>query len=343
MDAFYASVELLRYPELRGRPVVIGGGRRHQPVLQPDGTRRFATLRDYTGRGVITTATYPARAFGVHSGMGLMKAAALAPDAVLLPVDFDEYRHSRGLQGRGGRGRAADRGPRHRRDLHRPHRRARARRTPSATTRTAAARAWRRLDPQQRAEAHRPDLLDRRHAEQAAAKIASELDKPDGLTVLSPRPTCPAASGRCRCAHQRHRPEGDGAKLTASASHHRRTRRARPRLAGAALRQAYGAGCTRRRTARRPAGGDAQRAGVDEPRDHLRARPARRARPRRARRIFTALCRAGGRRPAAQGLRGPHHRHQAALRRLQTVTRDLTLAAPVARRRRHPPARPACA
>ena len=92
MDAFYASVELLRYPELRGLPVVIGGGRRHQPETLADGTRRFATLRHYTGRGVITTATYPARDLGVHSGMGLMKAALRAPDAVLLPTDFDEYR-----------------------------------------------------------------------------------------------------------------------------------------------------------------------------------------------------------------------------------------------------------
>jgi len=92
MDAFYASVELLRYPELRGLPVVIGGGQRHQPVLQPDGTRRFATLREYTGRGVVTTSTYEARALGVFSAMGTMKAAQLAPDAVLLPVDFDEYR-----------------------------------------------------------------------------------------------------------------------------------------------------------------------------------------------------------------------------------------------------------
>jgi len=92
MDAFYASVELLRYPELRGLPVVIGGGRRHQPELQVDGTRRFATLRHYQGRGVITTATYAARDHGVHSGMGLMKAALRAPDAVLLPVDFEQYR-----------------------------------------------------------------------------------------------------------------------------------------------------------------------------------------------------------------------------------------------------------
>ncbi len=92
MDAFYASVELLRYPELRGKPVVVGGRRAHAPQQLPDGSRRFSSLRDYAGRGVITTATYEARAFGVHSGMGLMKAAALAPDAVLLPADFEQYR-----------------------------------------------------------------------------------------------------------------------------------------------------------------------------------------------------------------------------------------------------------
>jgi DNA polymerase IV len=97
MDAFYASVELLRYPELRGQPVVIGGGSRHQPTWTTDpvtgeSIRRFARLRDYTGRGVITTATYEARAFGVNSAMGIMKAAQRVPDAVLLPVDFDEYR-----------------------------------------------------------------------------------------------------------------------------------------------------------------------------------------------------------------------------------------------------------
>jgi DNA polymerase-4 len=92
MDAFYASVELLRYPELLGRPVVIGGGRRHQPERLADGTHRFAMLAGYAGRGVITTATYAARDLGVHSGMGLMKAALRAPQAVLLPVDFDQYR-----------------------------------------------------------------------------------------------------------------------------------------------------------------------------------------------------------------------------------------------------------
>jgi DNA polymerase-4 len=111
MDAFYASVELLRYPQLKGLPVVIGGGRRREDDLlgrlravhpeqewTPAQLHRipldfFPRLAGYTGRGVITTATYAARQFGVGSAMGLMKAAKLCPQAILLPVDFEQYRH----------------------------------------------------------------------------------------------------------------------------------------------------------------------------------------------------------------------------------------------------------
>ncbi len=102
MDAFFASVELLRYPQLKGLPVVVGGGRRRLEEviggLPPDTpldripVSAFPRLADYTGRGVITTATYPARQFGIGSAMGMMKAAKLCPQALMLPTDFDEYR-----------------------------------------------------------------------------------------------------------------------------------------------------------------------------------------------------------------------------------------------------------
>ena len=102
MDAFFASIELLRYPQLKGLAVVIGGGRRkvddallaalpeRDPRFIP--VTSFPLLRDYVGRGVITTATYAARQFGVGSAMGMMKAARLCPQAIVLPVDFDEVR-----------------------------------------------------------------------------------------------------------------------------------------------------------------------------------------------------------------------------------------------------------
>lgn len=73
LDQFLAAVEMLRRPELRGRPVVIGG----------DG--------DPTKRGVVSTASYAARDFGVHSGQPLRTAARKCPDAVFLPVDFPAY------------------------------------------------------------------------------------------------------------------------------------------------------------------------------------------------------------------------------------------------------------
>ncbi len=103
MDAFFASVELLRYPQLRGLPLVIGGSRLALEATlarQPRGggpqdipVQDFPILRNYVGRGVISTASYEARQHGLGSAMGLMKAAKLCPQAISLPSDFDQYRH----------------------------------------------------------------------------------------------------------------------------------------------------------------------------------------------------------------------------------------------------------
>jgi DNA polymerase-4 len=69
MDAFYAAIEQLDNPALRGRPVIVGGG----------------------ARGVVSTASYEARAFGVHSAMPMFQARRLCPHGVFLPVRMDRY------------------------------------------------------------------------------------------------------------------------------------------------------------------------------------------------------------------------------------------------------------
>lgn len=79
LDAFYASVEQLRRPELRGRPVIVGGA---------DGGTGKAHLR----RGVVSAASYEARVYGVRSAIPLLTALRLCPQAAVVPVDFSAYR-----------------------------------------------------------------------------------------------------------------------------------------------------------------------------------------------------------------------------------------------------------
>ncbi len=73
MDAFFAAVEEKKNPALRGKPVIIGGA------------------GDPQRRGVVSTANYVARKFGIHSAMPLRTAYKLCPGAVFLPVDFEAY------------------------------------------------------------------------------------------------------------------------------------------------------------------------------------------------------------------------------------------------------------
>jgi DNA polymerase-4 len=73
MDAFYVSVELLRRPELRGKPVIVG-------PIDPD------------SRGVVMTASYEARRFGVHSALPIVTARRRCPQATIIPRDMDAYR-----------------------------------------------------------------------------------------------------------------------------------------------------------------------------------------------------------------------------------------------------------
>ncbi|MET7466859.1 DNA polymerase IV [Nonomuraea sp. NPDC005501] len=77
MDAFFASVELLERPELRGRPVIVGSP---------------------AGRGVVLSATYEARAYGVHSAMPMSRARRMCPQATIIPPSHGKYSEvSRGV------------------------------------------------------------------------------------------------------------------------------------------------------------------------------------------------------------------------------------------------------
>ena len=317
MDAFFASVELLRYPQLRGLPVVIGGGRRtaDDRVLQQHAglplseipASAFPLLRDYVGRGVITTATYPARQFGVGSAMGMMKAARLCPQAIVLPVDFDEVRkYSRLFK--------------------------------STIAEIAPVVEDRGVDevyidftdvPGGQREGGRvlARLIQRAILQNTAltcsigvapnkllAKMASEFDKPNGISIVH------EADVQTRIWPLPVRKiNGIGPKTEIKlAKLHLHTIgdiASQPRewlidnfgMATGAWLHAASWGRDDRPVV------TAERTGLDEPGNDLRARPASGSRSNRAGRRVHRPVRQGRRRPAAQGLCRQDHRHQAAL------------------------------
>ena len=166
MDAFYVSVELLRRPELRGRPVIVANG------------------RSAHSRGVVMTASYEARKFGVHSALPLASAYRRCPQAVLVPTDMALYKRASGIV-------------------------MEVLRTFSDTVEQAGLdEAYLDLTsspvPVARARELKAAIRERTRLtcsvglgpNKLLTKIASELEKPDGLTVLRPAEMLQLVGGR---------------------------------------------------------------------------------------------------------------------------------------------------
>ncbi|MGD2179206.1 MAG: DNA polymerase IV, partial [Anaerolineae bacterium] len=158
LDAFYAAVEMLENPALTGKPILVGG--------RPE------------SRGVVATASYCARAYGIHSAMSMYRAVRLCPDAIVLPPRFDLYReYSRRVMGI-----LRDTTPMLERvsideaylEL-----------TERVNEWREAARIARRLQEQVRGEVGLSASLGVA-TNKLVAKVASDYDKPGGLTVVRP-------------------------------------------------------------------------------------------------------------------------------------------------------------
>jgi DNA polymerase-4 len=176
-DAFYASVEKRDRPELRDRPVIVGGGK----------------------RGVVSTCCYVARQYGVHSAMPMFKALKACPDAVVIKPDFRKYVfESRAHLRLRRRADAAGPDPVAGRGLDRPGGHRAAERRPA---RLQLIRLQKRIEDETGLTVS-IGLAPNRFL----AKMASEMDKPRGFSVVSARAqamlapsghaSCPA-SGRC--------------------------------------------------------------------------------------------------------------------------------------------------
>jgi DNA polymerase IV (DinB-like DNA polymerase) len=160
MDSFFASIEAREHPEFRGRPIIVG-----------------ADPKGGSGRGVVSTASYEAREFGIRSGMPISRAYALCPEGVYLPPNFPLYtKVSRGLM-----------------DILRtysPH----FHQVSIDEAFLDISRAGSYSAAEDLAHRLKGEILEREHLtcsigigpSRIVAKIASDFMKPDGLTVVKP-------------------------------------------------------------------------------------------------------------------------------------------------------------
>jgi Nucleotidyltransferase/DNA polymerase involved in DNA repair len=160
MDSFFASVEVNENPSLRGLPVVVG-----------------ADPKGGIGRGVVSTASYEARRCGIHSGMPISRAYRLCPNAVFLPVNFPRYIHASERIMRIARAYGEDLEPVSIDEAYLD--------VTAAGSYDAASRLGVRMKEEIRNKEHLTCSVGIGPS-RVVAKIASDMQKPDGLTVVPP-------------------------------------------------------------------------------------------------------------------------------------------------------------